>query len=207
MTTLCYGSDHQMSWEFLLTFFLLMTREIHSMIYISHISFGIFANVTFINLCKSSFNCSISFDIYLKRKQWFVVLACSSLESVKSISKLFRITYTTVNVNIIISQSSLIIECINSFPLKTCFNTNYSQAVAPSITLAGFLLTLSDGVRLGVLNSLTPDCTNADRFLLQPPLRLLPLPGVVASSCNPATGRQVLRDDLRRGDLGVTGSC
>ena len=33
------------------------------------------------------------------------------------------------------------------------------------------------------------------------------VPGVVASSCNPATRRQVLTDDLRRGVLVVTGSC
>ena len=33
------------------------------------------------------------------------------------------------------------------------------------------------------------------------------MPGVVASSCNPATWRQVLLDGLRRGLLLVTGSC
>ena len=85
---------------------------------------------------------------------------------------------------------------------KTCFN--YSVRLCSSIyktwTLPGFLLTLPPWCRSLILQS-------TDRFLLQPPLRLLQLPGVVASSCNPATGRQVLRDDLRRGVLVVTGSC
>ena len=45
------------------------------------------------------------------------------------------------------------------------------------------------------------------RPLSAPCSRVVSQPGAVASSCNPATWRQVLLDGLRRGLLMVTGSC